>query len=796
MKKLAIAMLMLTFPVFAQQRTGGVRVAPKEQAPVAGQSCSPASGDTVIKIQGSDVEYYCSSARVWVQVPLTTLEDGINYNDACDSEVDKGLRVSTSGARYRCDSATDTWIPTTRQGRQVLNVLDFGAVGGDSSDDSAAFIAALDQILNNGVLYVPEGEYEFSADVDHSFDFLSSVEILCDRGAVLKPIAAGVKVFDFTSTYLEVLTVRDCTFTDDDAAAHEASDQAHGLSVVDVDEVVIRGVYCNGWGDECIDIVRADRVDIQGVVADNNQTRDGAGGVLGFNQCSNVTVKDTKVTNTQGGAAFRVEQTDPDADESGFLFDNVYVKDSLAVTGTPTQTGDGITFAPNDNWYTDVQVINSTFINVANIPINIVPQGNTGITNVIVDNNKIIGGGTAVNCANAGVERGAINLAEGVRNGAVTGNTIRGWGVRDADCVAQDDPYDQCVGPGDKGACVHSAIRVGEDGFTVGNNRISDTPRGIVQDGDWGYECTGGSILERCGTATHCNGAGADCSLQSYNGNIYEGNTITDFDDVGIAPRATDTTVGNTISNGDKGIVCESQDTIKTLGECVIADNTINNATTGLKLKALAFSSDNKVLNTTTGATLSTSTDRCSYSGADCDGGGTCSNDGTCEDTGAGTCEPGETCTCNGGWNDTGSCTEDWMCEEGTCTAVSGPADYENLYRNVATTRINSAGTDGFIREITKHWTQGNRPNGDETDGVIISSEDDFTRGFTVGSRWYRTLSDNEEEWVLLKDTPAGQAVWKKTTLAGTVVETNNVITSGSDTVITSGSDNVVHSGG
>ena len=119
------------------------------------------------------------------------------------------------------------------------------------------------------------------------------------------------------------------------------------------------------------------------------------------------------------------------------------------------------------------------------------------------------------------------------------------------------------------------------------------------------------------------------------------------------------------------------------------------------------------------------------------------------------------------------------MCEEGTCVAVSGSWDYENVYESITTTtRVNSSGTDTRIREVLKHWTAGSDP----------TVSDDVDLGFAVGSRWYNTTGD--EEFVLV-DATDGAAVWKSTT-EGSVAETFNVLVGAGNNAIVGAGNNVI----
>ena len=64
-----------------------------------------------------------------------------------------------------------------------VNVYDYGAVGDNSTDDSAAFQAAISQCESTGQpLYIPEGQYVFGSQLVVSERF----DISCAKTAIMR----------------------------------------------------------------------------------------------------------------------------------------------------------------------------------------------------------------------------------------------------------------------------------------------------------------------------------------------------------------------------------------------------------------------------------------------------------------------------------------------------------------------------------------------------------------------------------------------------------------------------------
>lgn len=109
-----------------------------------------------------------------------------------------GINIAPGMARSDVDNAIRAMMAELRTyfNGQTENVIDYGAIGDDSTTNTTALQAALDSLTDGGTLFIPKGTYR-TGPLTVSND---SVTILMEKGAVLKWTALGVGVKAITVT--------------------------------------------------------------------------------------------------------------------------------------------------------------------------------------------------------------------------------------------------------------------------------------------------------------------------------------------------------------------------------------------------------------------------------------------------------------------------------------------------------------------------------------------------------------------------------------------------------------------
>ena len=110
------------------------------------------------------------SGEIWITVGITYKFVLTDSNDVLIGTYDNiPSQVSTDASLVTYTPAGTGAVATTVQAklRQYVSVMDFGAVGNGTADDTAAIQAAIDACLASGAaLYVPSGSYKLTSQVN------------------------------------------------------------------------------------------------------------------------------------------------------------------------------------------------------------------------------------------------------------------------------------------------------------------------------------------------------------------------------------------------------------------------------------------------------------------------------------------------------------------------------------------------------------------------------------------------------------------------------------------------------
>jgi hypothetical protein len=145
-----------------------------------------------------------------------SFSSGGSGGGAISSSSDVALNIPGNGEVLAYESSIAKWknvtLPTALGSGFALNVKDYGAIGDNTADDTAAIQAAIDATTIGGVVFLPAGHYKITS----SLVFKSNLSLL----------GAG----------------------ENSSFIHQASTTAHALSGVDLSHVAIRSLHLTGPG--------------------------------------------------------------------------------------------------------------------------------------------------------------------------------------------------------------------------------------------------------------------------------------------------------------------------------------------------------------------------------------------------------------------------------------------------------------------------------------------------------------------------------------------------------------------
>jgi hypothetical protein len=205
----------------------------------------------------------------------------------------------------------------------VINVMDKGAKGNGSSNDTAAIQAAITQVAGSGgTVLVPAGTY--MVDATKSLQLGSNMTFKMDAGAILKVITNGADSYNVlyvngkTNVNIVGGTIQG------DRASHTSTSGEWGMGVnvsnssnVVVEKITVRDL----WGDGVYIGYASKNTTFCSVIADNNR-RQG----MSIVSVSGVVVKDSTFKNTNGANPMAGIDIEPNEND---IAENITITNSL-----------------------------------------------------------------------------------------------------------------------------------------------------------------------------------------------------------------------------------------------------------------------------------------------------------------------------------------------------------------------------------------------------------------------------------------------------------------------------------
>lgn len=436
-------------------------------------TCELSTGATYAQIRAKSVTSY--TLGMFVLLDLTAL--GITLKEAKqlkDALIDLGTDnlektlVKTMISDYQPDSETVN---------SVVNVLDYGAKGDGSTDDTTAIAAAVTSCPSGGTVYIPGGTYKIS-----NIACKSNMTVKGDGRATILAFADNVvppsgqsrnclTVINVSNVFISDLTM-DGNRTNNAASSSsvDADDSFNCISVVHSDNIYIDNIWGHSAGYHGVIMVDAHHVEVKNSKFWDNGFRPIHG---------HSTVNDIKVINNEvwaNGQGF--EGVGHDAYDAIFFFDDVhrleirdnYIHDSKSIGGIQI----GGNYVGDGDPSSDILIIDNV-INNRNLEddtkskYGIHIMGDC-ITNLSILNNSITGDrGIFMNNYH---DRGAN------KNVSIIGNTIYncktyGIYVTEAyyDCIVSNN---QIVGGTQAGIQIEK-----NEKLTITGNVVVDYERGI-----------------------------------------------------------------------------------------------------------------------------------------------------------------------------------------------------------------------------------------------------------------------------------------------------------------------------
>lgn len=239
----------------------------------------------------------------------------------------------------------ETFTPPTRtRGTTVLNVQDFGATGGNTTDDTQAFQDAIDALpADGGTVWVPAGTYYIKGDfkaapgtdtlAGNSIRLRSNMHLKLSPYAHLKQIPtsayAGYVVYAYGLSNVEISGGEIIGERDQHTGAD--TEGQRGIEIKGCDGVTIRDIkLSNFWGDGISmgttsamygPKVRSNDVVIDNIISTGNR-RQG----LSIGPSTNVQVWDSEFSETEGTAPQCGIDIEP---EEGLYVDDALIQNCI-----------------------------------------------------------------------------------------------------------------------------------------------------------------------------------------------------------------------------------------------------------------------------------------------------------------------------------------------------------------------------------------------------------------------------------------------------------------------------------
>ncbi len=362
----------------------------------------------------------------YLSFPSTGLSAGTSYSytvAAYDAAGNVSSQSATVTAKTSGGTTTTTPPPATTAScartpgsSVVVNVRDKGATPNDSSNDTTAIQAAIDQAASTGgTAYVPDGTYMI--DTFKRVMMKSGVTLKMSSGAVLKAIGSNRSIYDVIRVeYVSNVNIIGGT-VQGDRYSHSGTggEHGHGIEVWGGKNVVIEGLTTkDAWGDGVYVGAGAANVTLCSVIADNNR-RQG----LTLTSVDGVLVKNSVFKNSNGTIPYAGIDIEPNVSE---FVRNVRILNSQM----SYNKGPGLQFGFSSSQAAATSGIANVTVDGNTIANNGVPGSNYYASGVVVHAQK--GGIVFSNNIVKNSAQDGIILVGGTKNARITGNTVTGSG--------------------------------------------------------------------------------------------------------------------------------------------------------------------------------------------------------------------------------------------------------------------------------------------------------------------------------------------------------------------------------
>ncbi|WP_434340258.1 heparin lyase I family protein [Motilimonas cestriensis] len=141
--------------------------------------------------------------------------------------------------------------------KYTKNVLDFGFISDDLTDDTGAMIRLLESTETNDIIYFPSGEYHFESEIIFPDNFPKNVTFVgTDSTFVTKLISPNKGKFSGYALWnleaIEQFTIDNINFKGIHTANSEILDKNDGILISSSNGIIIKNSSFHGFGDACI----------------------------------------------------------------------------------------------------------------------------------------------------------------------------------------------------------------------------------------------------------------------------------------------------------------------------------------------------------------------------------------------------------------------------------------------------------------------------------------------------------------------------------------------------------------
>ncbi|EOX1764234.1 right-handed parallel beta-helix repeat-containing protein [Vibrio cholerae] len=248
-----------------------------------------------------------------------------------------------------------------------LDVTDFGAIANDSNDDSSAFQTALDKLNHNGVLFIPQGEYQICKTL--YLRGKNNVEIVGMENNKLKKCNSFDGEYLLNITYTKNLTIRNIYFEGIHNGDKKPIWGEQGVYLGSTKGTVVTQNQFFHFGDAALRITTASddfstKLGSHSISVNNNK----------FEKCAQVTTTQAKTNSEMAGT------------NNILIENNQFISCKLKLSARAETRGATIKdnifsningTASEISYYSDVIYINNYFSNINGFSINIYPNSRT-----------------------------------------------------------------------------------------------------------------------------------------------------------------------------------------------------------------------------------------------------------------------------------------------------------------------------------------------------------------------------------------------------------------------------------